>query len=360
VRADDLRQGLSAIDRNARIQARMIEDLLDMSRIVSGKVRLDVQYVNLADVIEQAIQAVLPSANARSLRLVKVLDPDAGPVMGDPSRLQQIVWNLLTNAIKFTPKGGRIQVVLERVSSHLEISVADNGEGVEQEFLPYVFDRFRQADASATRRHGGLGLGLSIVKQLVELHGGRIAATSAGKGQGSRFLVTLPLAPALQDPVEEAQRRHPRAEPSAAAPYDLPNLAGTKVLVVDDDADARALIERILAEPGAEVSTAASAAEALSVLRRQRPDVLLSDIGMPGEDGYELIRRVRALGAEEGGQTPAVALTAFARSEDRRRALLSGYQMHVAKPVDRAELLAVVASLCGRVAPPPATAQGVN
>jgi signal transduction histidine kinase len=347
-RAEDVRQGLAAIDRNARMQTRMIEDLLDMSRIVSGKVRLDVQRVNLADVIEQAIETVLPSANARSLRLLKVLDPNAGPVMGDPSRLEQIVWNLLSNAIKFTPKGGKIHVVLERVNSHLEIGVTDNGEGIDAEFLPYIFDRFRQADASTTRRHGGLGLGLSIVKQLVELHGGRIVAKSAGVNQGATFLITLPVAPAVQQTHEQVDRRHPRAE-TTGAQYEAPNLKGVKVLVVDDDADARAVIQRMLAEPGAEVTTASSAAEALTLLSRERHHVLLSDIGMPGEDGYELIRKVRSLPVVAGGQTPAVALTAFARSEDRRRSLLAGYQMHVAKPVDRAELLAVVASLSGRV-----------
>jgi PAS domain S-box-containing protein len=348
VSAADAKQGLDAIERNARAQTQMIEDLLDMSRIVSGKVRLDVQRVDLAEVIERATEAVTPLANGRAVRLVKVLDPHAGPVAGDPSRLQQVIWNLLTNAIRFTPKGGKVQIVLERVNSHLELSVSDNGEGIDPAFLPHVFDRFRQADASTTRRHGGLGLGLSIVKQLVELHGGSVRAKSPGKGAGATFIVSLPLAPTMDDAMT-MERRHPSADPIAKAPFDAPQLRGTRVLIVDDDADARVLIERMLSDHAAEVLTASSAAEALELVRRERPDVLLSDIGMPKEDGYDLIRNVRALPPEEGGATPAVALTAFARSEDRRRTLMAGYQMHVAKPVDPAELLAVIASVAGRL-----------
>jgi signal transduction histidine kinase len=348
-----LRHGLAAIERNARAQTQMIEDLLDMSRIVSGKIRLDVQRVNLADVIEQASQSLLPAAEAKGVRLQKVLDPLAGQVAGDPGRLQQVVWNLLSNAIKFTPRGGRVQVILERVNSHLEVSVADTGRGIDPDFLPAAFDRFRQADGSSTREHGGLGLGLSIVKQLVELHGGTVRAKSPGRDRGATFSVTLPLAAAREPLADEADRRHPRAAPPWAEALVPPDLAGIKLLVVDDDRDARDLIARILAGTGATVLTAASAAEGLALVERERPDLLLSDIGMPDEDGYDLIRRLRALPAEQGGRTPAVALTAFARSEDRQRALRSGYQMHIAKPVEPAELLAVCASLtAGWVSPP--------
>jgi PAS domain S-box-containing protein len=345
---EDAKRGIETIQRNAKAQAQMIEDLLDMSRVISGKVRLDVQHVNLADVIEQAIQSVLPSADARSIRLLKVLDPHAGPVSGDPNRLQQVIWNLLSNAIKFTPKYGRVQVVLERVNSHLEISVSDNGEGIDPKFLPHLFDRFRQADASTTRQHGGLGLGLSIVNHLTELHGGSVRAKSPGKGMGSTFVVALPLAPATHDYGEDLNRRHPRAATHNTDLQEWPDLEGIKVVVVDDDADARALIKRMFLDSSATVLTASSARGALELIQSERPHVLLSDIGMPGEDGYVLISKVRALPAEKGGRTPAVALTAFARTEDRRKALLSGYQMHVAKPVDAAELMAVIASLANR------------
>jgi CheY-like chemotaxis protein len=279
-----------------------------------------------------------------------VLDPLAGPVSGDPARLQQVFWNLLTNAIKFTPRGGRVQVVLERVNSHLEVSVIDTGEGIRPEFLPHVFDRFRQADATTTRRHGGLGLGLSIVKQLVELHGGSVRAKSAGQGHGATFTVSLPLAVIHPDPAPEDGRRHPKSGGSAPALVaDLcAEIAGVKVLVVDDEPDARALIRRLLEDCGAAVATAASAAEAMEALQVERPDVLVSDIGMPTEDGYSLIRRVRGLGKEQGGDVPAVALTAYARAEDRMRAIRAGFQMHVPKPVEAAELITMIASLVGR------------
>jgi len=262
-----------------------------------------------------------------------------------------VFWNLLTNAIKFTPKGGRVQVLLERVNSHLEVSVIDTGEGIKPEFLPHVFDRFKQADASTTRRHGGLGLGLSIVKQLVELHGGDIRAKSPGVGHGATFTVSLPLTVVHPELAAEPERRHPVARSENGVPVDAClSLKGLKVLVVDDEPDARELIKRLLERCDAVVTTAASAAEAFGRLQAERPDVLVSDIGMPVEDGYALIRRVRALGAELGGNVPAVALTAYARSEDRMRAVLAGYQMHVAKPVEPAELITMVASLAGRTA----------
>ena len=350
--SDDARQGLQAIERNTRAQAQMIEDLLDMSRISAGKVRLDVHRLVLADVVSQAVQSVRPSAEVKGVRLITVIDPNAGPVAGDAGRLQQVVWNLLTNAIKFTPRGGRVQVVLERVNSHLELNVTDTGEGIEPEFLPHVFERFRQADASTTRHYRGLGLGLSIVKHLVELHGGSVRVKSPGKGKGSTFILTLPLAPTT-DPLgidEREERQHPRSSPGRAdTRMSRQTWMASRVLVVDDDPDAREVIARILRDGNASVITASSAAEALEILRKSKPALLISDIGMPGEDGYDLIRKVRALPADACGRVPAVALTAFARSEDRQRALLAGYQLHVAKPVEPSELLTVCASLVGRI-----------
>ncbi len=343
----DLEQGLSTIERNARAQTQIIEDLLDMSRIISGKVRLDVMRIDLVSVLEQSIETVRPAAAARGIRLQPTLDRGIGPVSGDPNRLQQVFWNLLSNSIKFTPKGGRVQVLLERINSHLEISFIDSGEGIQPEFLPHVFDRFRQQDASTTRRHGGLGLGLAIVRQLVELHGGTVTAHSAGNGQGATFLVTLPLV--VIQPENDVERRHPQANFAAlAAPDANIQLNGVTVVVVDDEPDARSLVKRLLEDRHARVLTAGGAAEALELVRQARPDVLVSDIGMPGEDGYSLIRRVRTLEPQAGGLTPAVALTAYARAEDRMKAILAGFQMHVSKPVEAAELLTMVASLAGR------------
>ncbi|MDQ3421410.1 MAG: ATP-binding protein, partial [Acidobacteriota bacterium] len=346
----DIGEGLTVIERNARMQAQLVEDLLDMSRIVSGKLRIDVQRVDVAGVIDEAIEAVRPAAEAKGLRIEKVLDTHVGAVRGDPARLQQVVWNLLMNAIKFTPRSGKVQVALERVNSHIEITVADNGEGITPEFLPHVFERFRQADAASTRKHSGLGLGLAIVKSIVEAHGGQVRVKSPGAGRGSTFSVELPLVIA-QTSAEDRLRQHPR---TTASDTNHPvceerMLQGVSVLVVDDERDARELIRFLLEECHAEVMLAENAAEALEILRRSRPDVLLSDIGMPNQDGYALIRNVRELAASDGGDTPAAALTAFARSEDRRRALLAGYQSHVAKPVEPAELVTVVASLAGKL-----------
>jgi PAS domain S-box-containing protein len=348
--SEELADGLRTIERNARAQAQIIEDLLDMSRIIGGKVRLDVQRVDLALLLHQAIETVRPSADAKGIRLTAVLDPLAGPISGDPNRLQQVFWNLLTNAIKFTPRGGQVQVLLERVNSQVEASVVDTGEGIKPEFLPLVFDRFRQADPSTTRRHGGLGLGLSIVKQLVELHGGSIRAKSAGENQGSTFTVSLPLSVIHPEPQPQPERRHPKAggETPSLLPDRCSEVAGVRVLVVDDEPDARALVKRLLEDCHAVVFTAASAAEALKTIQAERPDVLVSDIGMPTADGYEFMRQVRALGEDRGGKIPALALTAYARSEDRMRAVQSGFQMHVPKPVEPAELITMVASLAGR------------
>ena len=339
----ELHQGLEVIERNARMQTELIEDLLDMSRITSGKMRLDVQGVEPATFIEAAVETVRPAAEAKGITLSKLLDPAAGPVMGDPNRLQQIVWNLLSNAIKFTGKDGRVQVLLERVSSHVEITVADTGIGIKPEFLPHVFDRFRQADSSATRTAKGLGLGLSIVKHLVEQHGGAVHVTSAGEGQGATFSLQIPLTVV-----------HRKTIGGIATDFKRSDLSGVTVLVIDDQADARDLIQRVLAECGAKVITAGTAAEALRAVETERPDVLVSDIGMPDVDGYELLRRVRALGHARGGRVPAIALTAFARSEDRTRALRAGFLVHVSKPVEPAELVATVASVVGRTGEPSA------
>lgn len=344
----ELREAIEVIERNARSQTQIIEDLLDMSRIVSGKLRLDVQRLDIVAVVTAAVDTVRPAADGKGIRITSLLDPHVGPVKGDPSRLQQVIWNLLTNAIKFTPKGGKVQVALERVNSHIEITVSDTGEGIRPEFLPHVFDRFRQADASTTRRHGGLGLGLSIVKQLVELHGGTVRVKSPGLGEGSTFVVALPLSVTHED-ATEAAREHPKTPSHSGDMCDEIDLTGLRVLVVDDELDARQLLTRILRACHAEVSTAASVPEAIEAVHRDKPQVLISDLGMPGQDGYELIRAIRALPAAQGKDLPALALSAFARSEDRRRAMLAGFQTHVAKPVEPAELIAVVASLAGRV-----------
>jgi CheY-like chemotaxis protein len=318
-----------------------------MSRITSGQVRLDIQPVSPAAFVEAALETVRPSAEAKGIRIEKVLDPLAGPVSGDPARLQQVIWNLLSNAVKFTPKNGKVQVLLERVNSHIEISVADTGVGIRPEFLPHVFERFRQADSSTTREYGGLGLGLSIVKHLVELHGGTVRAESAGEDGGATFVVHLPLSVVLRDR-RSTERVHPKTPDRRSSDFKLADLSGIKVLVVDDEADARDLIKRVLEECGAEVLTSGSAIEALQIVEEDRPHVLVSDIGMPGVDGYELLRRVRALGEAKGGKVHAIALTAFARSEDRTRALRAGFNYHVSKPVEPSELIAIIASASDR------------
>ena len=349
--ADEVAESYRAIERNGKAQVQIIDDLLDMSRIISGKIRLDVRPVQLSEVIEAAIDTIRPAAEAKGIRLQPVLDPRSGPVLGDFDRLQQVFRNLLSNAVKFTPKGGRIQVALERVNSHLEVSVADTGDGIPPDFLPCVFDRFRQAEDATTRRHGGLGLGLAIVKQIVELHGGTVKAKSPGENQGSTFTVALPLQVVHST---EPDRFHPQAESGQNQSYQVPDLAGVKVLVVDDEPDARDIVRRLLVGQHAEVMVAASADEALEILKPFHPDVLLSDIGMPNKDGYQFIQDVRSMPAGEGGGIPAVALTAFVRTEDRRRAMLAGYQSHLAKPVDPGELIAVVAMLAGRTTNHPA------
>jgi signal transduction histidine kinase/ActR/RegA family two-component response regulator len=343
----EINQGLEVIERNARMQTQLIEDLLDMSRIASGKMRLDIQPVQPVTFVEAAIETVRPSAEAKGITLTQLLDPAAGPINGDPSRLQQVVWNLLSNAIKFTGRGGRVEVVLERVNSHVEITVSDSGIGIKPEFLPYVFERFRQEGGSATRPAKGLGLGLSIVRHLVEQHGGTVQARSPGEGCGATFAIHLPLTVAHRG-TAYGERRHPKSPRSVAMEFKRLDLSGIKVLVVDDQEVARELIKRVLQECDAQVVTAGAATEALAAVEMERPDVLVSDIGMPDVDGYELLRRVRALGPARGGRLPAIALTAFPRSEDRTRALHAGFLVHVSKPIEPSELVATVASVVGR------------
>jgi PAS domain S-box-containing protein len=346
----DLLKGLSVIERNARAQAQIIEDLLDMSRIISGKIRLEVQRISLEAIVQSAVETARPGADGKGISLQTVLDPLHDVVVtGDSNRLHQVLWNLLSNAVKFTPKGGRIQVLLERVNSHLELSVIDSGEGIAAKFLPLVFDRFQQADASSTRRHGGLGLGLAIVKQLIELHGGSVRVKSPGPGQGATFIVALPITPVHAQSEPAPERRHPSAaDPKATLEVSGAELSGVHVLVVDDEPDARALVKQLLEDNHAQVSIASSTAEAHALLAHTRFDLIVSDIGMPEEDGYSLIQKLRALDAEAGGRTPAVALTAYARVEDRVKALRAGYQMHLVKPIEPSELITVVASLTGR------------
>ncbi len=340
-------RAVETIYRNAKSQAQLVADLLDVSRIISGKLRLDVRTVDLINIVNAAIDSIRPAVDAKSIRLQTMLDPAAGPISGDADRLQQIVWNLLTNAVKFTPKGGRIQVKVQRVDSHVEVIVSDSGIGIGKEFLPYVFDRFRQADASITRVHGGLGLGLSIVHQLVDLHGGSVSVQSEGEGKGATFTIMLPFVGVISN-AQEVESDQATQGDEVISFDGLPSLQGLKVLVVDDEADTRQLIEEVLKECGSEVITSRSAAEALVALEQHKPDILISDLGMPDEDGYSLISQIRALPSERGGQIPAAALTAYARAEDRMRVLRSGFQFHLPKPVDSAELVTVVASLAGR------------
>jgi CheY-like chemotaxis protein len=336
-------QAVEVIERNARLQAQMIEDLLDMSRILAGKMRLHVQPVDLAEVVNAAADAVQPAAEAKGIRLQRVVEPVSDVVNGDAGRLQQVVWNLLTNAVKFTARDGRVQVVLARVNSHVEIRVSDTGQGIEPEFLPHLFERFRQADASASRTHGGLGLGLALVKQLVELHGGKVTATSGGVGHGATFVVHLPLA--IVHPRDDEPRVHPLASDIHLRDSARPSLHGLAILVVDDEPDSLGMVAQLLRSSGGAVSTAGSAAEALRLALARAFDVIISDVGMPGRDGYDFIKDCRARGVT----APAIALTAYARSEDRTKALSSGYQTHVAKPVEAAELLASVVALAPRV-----------
>ncbi|PYL48777.1 MAG: hybrid sensor histidine kinase/response regulator [Verrucomicrobia bacterium] len=339
-RADDVAQAVPILERNVRVQSQLIEDLLDMSRIEAGKIKLDIQHLDLAALVAAGIKNVRPAAEAKHIRLTSSFSNVFGNVIGDKDRLQQVFWNLLTNAIKFTPRRGRIHTMIKRVDSHVEISVSDTGQGIAPEFLPYVFDRFRQGDGTTARRYGGLGLGLSIVKRLTELHGGNVRVTSDGVGRGATFIVGLPLQ-SLHQELEDASEARRNEEVDRAAIK--PDLKGIRVLVVDDEQDSVTIVQRILERRGAQVRGANSMNEALAEFAQFSPNVILSDIGMPGNDGYELISRLR--GMPGGRFVPAVALTALARGEDRTRVLRAGFQMHVAKPVDFNELVAVVQNL---------------
>ena len=336
----DKQQTVSAIEtiaRNARAQGRLIDELLDISRITTRKISLDIRVVKLAPLIQTVVDDVRPAADAKSISLETALDSNVGPILGDPDRLQQIVWNLFTNAIKFTPKGGDVRVRLERSDSHALITVNDSGQGIAPERLPHVFERFRQADSSNTRSNGGLGLGLSIVRQLVELHRGTVTAESSGENAGATFRVMLPLPslPEVPHAVEKTDPKNERNSPTTGQH----SLNALRVLVVDDEQDTRELVGALLTTCGAEVVSVSSATEALDQMERQRFDLLISDIGMPEMNGYDLISRIRQLGEEHGGRTPAMALTAYAGIDDRKRALAAGYEMHIPKPFVAAELI---------------------
>ncbi len=339
-----------AIVRNADAQVRLIDDLLDLSRITTGKMRLDTRRVDMPAVLLGALDAVRPAADGKSIRIRTSIDSDIGSVNGDPARLQQVVWNLLMNAVKFTPRGGDVNLQLQRENAQVQIVISDTGQGIAPAMLPHVFERFRQADGSSTRAHGGLGLGLALVKHLVQLHGGTVVAHSDGDGRGATFTVAVPIA-ADTPPAEAAPRDHPSVPPPEAPPT-IVRLDGLRVLVADDDAEAIALADTILKGAGAEVRTCLSAAAALDTFRSWHPHVLVSDIEMPGEDGYTLIQKVRAHAARDGGETPAIALTAYGRPQDRLRAIGAGFNMHVPKPVDPGELTAIVADLVGQIGRP--------
>jgi CheY-like chemotaxis protein len=343
-------RGLETLERNATWLTQIVEDVLDVSRIVAGKIRLDLQQVELPLLIDNAVATVQPAADAKGVRVETIIDPRVGPVSADPDRLQQVVWNLVSNAVKFTPADGRVQVQLERLSSHVEIVVSDNGIGIRPDFLPYVFERFRQAEAGTTRKTGGLGLGLAIVRHIVEMHGGTVHAASAGDGQGATFRVRLPLKATASDASNTRLHDQPaeRMDPLSG----LGDLHGVRVLAIDDEEDALTLVRVVLEAAGAQVTTLASAVNAIERIEAVRPHVLVVDLSMPGMDGFELIARVRASANPEVRDVRAAALTAFARSEDRTKALRSGFEMHLAKPVDPGELVASVATLFRRARTP--------
>lgn len=347
----DAKRAVETILRNARAQREIIDDLLDISRIITGKLRLEVCSVEMGQIIEAVVEGLRPAAHARNIHLQTTIDPRSGPISGDPDRLQQIIWNLLSNAIKFTPEGGRVEVRLEHCNSQVEITISDTGRGIDPELLLHVFDRFRQFDSSSRRRHGGLGLGLSIVRQLVELHGGTVTAESPGAGAGTTFKVVLPVM-GVQPDITDVEKTPPPDIEGSIPTDQQPSLNGLRVLVVDDEPDSRELVAAALIMRGAEVVSFGSAIEALEEMERRTFDVLLSDIGMPEMDGYWLINKVRRLPLERGGGIPAAALTAYAGIEDRRRVLLAGYQLHIPKPIEPARLTSIVANLAERNARP--------
>ncbi|MGB9179891.1 MAG: ATP-binding protein [Pyrinomonadaceae bacterium] len=344
--AESAAQALSVIERNARSQQQIIEDLLDVSRIVSGKLRLNIRECELVSVVEAAVDAVRLAAEARQIELRTSVDPSPHLVLGDPDRLQQVVWNILSNAVKFTPQGGRVNISLSQENSQAQIKVSDTGPGIKPDFKPFIFERFRQGDNSTTRLHGGLGLGLAIVRHLVELHGGTVSVENDGAGQGAVFTVSIPLVQRVSVSDAAIAAELTEGERAVECP---PLLNDIRVLLVDDDADTLAMLDRLIAQCGAEIITARSAAEALSIIESSKVDVIVSDIAMPEEDGYTLIRKVREMEQKRGGRLPAVALTAYAMTEDRLRALSSGFQAHVSKPIEPNELLMVLASLVDRL-----------
>ena len=335
-----LNQGLDAIDRNAHVQAQLIDDLLDVSRIVSGKLHLDVRPLDIGSVTRAAINIVQPAADAKGITLDYWAQPGLGAISADSARLQQIIWNLLSNAVKFTPHGGEIHIRVARDDANASVTVTDTGQGIAPEFLPRVFDRFRQADSSTTRSFGGLGLGLAIVRHLVELHGGTVSAHSDGVGKGAIFSASFPLLTDRSGPIAILQSGEIHAS-------ELRSLDGLRVLLVDDEVETREIISTVVERTGAEVKTCMNAREGLMELIAWRPHVILSDIAMPDEDGYSFINRVRSLPQDEGGNTPAAALTAYARDEDRKQALAAGYQMHIAKPIGAGQLVNMIAKLAG-------------
>ncbi|HEU5458968.1 MAG TPA: PAS domain S-box protein [Pyrinomonadaceae bacterium] len=346
VEGSNATRAIETIERNARSQARLIDDLLDVSRIITGNLRLDLHPLNLAPIVDAALDALRPTADAKGIRLQTRFFPEECLVKGDPNRLRQVIWNLLSNAIKFTQRGGSVNIELNCVDLTARLTVSDTGEGISAEFLPYVFDRFRQAEGSISRKQGGLGLGLAVVRHLVELHGGTVSAESEGLGRGSAFTLDLPLAQERRDPAraEERKREVERRRSRSGAV----RLDGLHVLLVEDDDDSRKLIGTMLKRYGARVTSTKSAKEALSVFDDELPDVLISDIGMPDQDGYEFIRKLRSAPPDKGGLTPAIALTGYASRKDRERALIAGYQKHLAKPIEQADMIAAVAALVGR------------
>ena len=351
VEGSNATRALETIERNARSQARLIDDLLDVSRIITGNLRLDLNPLNLTPIVEAAVDALRPTADAKGIEVRTQFESAECLVKGDPNRLRQVIWNLLSNAIKFTSRGEKVTIELRCVESNARLTVSDTGEGIPESFLPYVFDRFRQAEASLSRRQGGLGLGLAVVRHLVELHGGRIRAESEGPDQGSTFTVDLPLAQERRDPARAAERQR-EIERRRSRSGDRVRLDGVHILLVEDDDDSRKLLGTMLKRYGAKVTTTKSAAEAFDVFSQDVPDLLISDIGMPDEDGYQLIRKLRELPPDKGGQTPAIALTGYASRKDRERALTAGYHKHMAKPVEQSEMMAAIAGLIGRPTEP--------
>jgi CheY-like chemotaxis protein/two-component sensor histidine kinase len=342
---DRVRRGVDVIERNARTQEQLVSDLLDMSRIISGKLRVDVGDVDLVAVIRSAVETTRLAADAKGISVESTFDPSLAATTGDATRLGQCVWNLLSNAIKFTPQGGHVTVVLRRSGSHIEIVVSDNGMGIPAEFLPFVFERFRQVDTTPGRRTGGLGLGLAICKQLAELHGGSVRAESDGEGKGATFTLSLPVRALRTGPAPKREASGERVE-----------LHRVRVLLVEDEPDNREVLRTLLERHHATVAVAGSAAEALEMMPTVRPSILVSDIGLPGMDGYELIERVRKMDARSGGRIPAIALTAHASTDDRTKALRAGFQAHITKPVEPGELVATISSLTGLVGAPISTA----